>query len=398
MAYVNLPDSRLGISVASLIGTLIGIISLRIGKEINNIQSKLQISCGNINALSRLVKKVSSLNSSLISIKSRITKIQRIVTPLDVIIRIFSIALRILKLLPIPNATTTTGVTNTFSDIIHKVKEFIKQAKDDIAIIRNACNTAILLIDKILEQTSRIDLSLKSCLDNITSPDSNEAQNNLINSLGFNPEIINGSISTKDFRRLGKELFKDVKSLQEYNSSNEEQRRVFSENLGLIPKDTAKAAFVSNVDIGMLALEASQKTGLSNEESTELLTQINKISPENKNPSYSLSNLRVNLEDNTLYLQPTVGLSLVSKEEQVGLVLIEDTTRSTEEQFFYTGPDGTSYTITVISTDLSLIAPKRKAIAKDRDGVIRYSSDESFSSSTDVLIKEVQFNIDNNIF
>jgi hypothetical protein len=43
------------------------------------------------------------------------------------------------------------------------------------------------------------------------------------------------------------------------------------------------------------------------------------------------------------------------------------------------------------------IAPRRYAIAKDRRGIIVLRGDSSFSSSTDVLLDEIKFRIDNQL-
>lgn len=397
MAYVNLPDSRLGIGVASLIGTLIGIITQRIAKELTSLQSKLQRACGNITAISRLAAKISGLKRSLNSIKSTITRIQRIVNPLDRIIRIISIAIRLLKLLPIPNSITTTGVTNTFSDILHKLKEFVKQIKDDIAIIRNACDQALLLIDRILFELTRLDDILKLCLDKANSSDPN-AQDNILRQFGLDPNNVKTAVDDRNFDRLGRELFKTPRSVQDYNNLSQEEKDIFAENLGLDSKDVAKSAFCKNKDQGMSALEASQKTGLTVDETREVLESLN----ENSKPSSSsknLTELRANLEDSSLYPQePKVGLTLVTGSKEAGLFLVQQDQVKEKEIFYHTSPNGTSYEITVIETDLSFIAPKRRAIARDRSGIVRFKSDESFSSSTKVLVDEVKFNIDNNIF
>ena len=69
-----------------------------------------------------------------------------------------------------------------------------------------------------------------------------------------------------------------------------------------------------------------------------------------------------------------------------------------------TGSEGTpskdytykGYTLTiVVDPDSPKIAPKRYAIASDRQGVRRLRGDSSFSSSTQVLLDEIKFRIDN---
>lgn len=55
------------------------------------------------------------------------------------------------------------------------------------------------------------------------------------------------------------------------------------------------------------------------------------------------------------------------------------------------------YTVEVEVVDKSKVAPLRRATARDRLGIIRFTSEQSFSATTDVLISEVKFKIDNNI-
>jgi len=63
---------------------------------------------------------------------------------------------------------------------------------------------------------------------------------------------------------------------------------------------------------------------------------------------------------------------------------------------FYTGPDGTVYAITITQVPSEFTrAPRRQAIAKNDQGVKKFESDASFSSSVDVLKRQVKFRIDN---
>ena len=62
----------------------------------------------------------------------------------------------------------------------------------------------------------------------------------------------------------------------------------------------------------------------------------------------------------------------------------------------YTGPDGTVYTLEVIQVKSDFTrAPRRQAIARNIEGKIKFESSKSFSSSVDVLKREVKFRIDN---
>jgi len=64
------------------------------------------------------------------------------------------------------------------------------------------------------------------------------------------------------------------------------------------------------------------------------------------------------------------------------------------EQYF--GPDGETYAIEIVQVQSDFTrAPRRQAIAKNKEGVIKFESSKSFSSSIDVLKREVKFRIDN---
>jgi len=79
--------------------------------------------------------------------------------------------------------------------------------------------------------------------------------------------------------------------------------------------------------------------------------------------------------------------------ESTGVTFAEDsniTTPFEEENFL-------GYKIQVETVDTSKVAPLRQAVAFDRDGIKRFTSERSFSSSTEVLVKEVKFKIENNI-
>ena len=69
---------------------------------------------------------------------------------------------------------------------------------------------------------------------------------------------------------------------------------------------------------------------------------------------------------------------------------------ATVEDERYTGPDGREYIIRIIQVISEYTrAPKRQAVAETLQGVVKFKSDSSFSSSIDVLKRQVKFRIDN---
>jgi hypothetical protein len=69
----------------------------------------------------------------------------------------------------------------------------------------------------------------------------------------------------------------------------------------------------------------------------------------------------------------------------------------TESEKYTSTTTGITYDLEIIIVDESQIAPLRKAIALDSNRIIRFEGTPSFSSSTDVLLRELKFRIDNNI-
>ena len=62
----------------------------------------------------------------------------------------------------------------------------------------------------------------------------------------------------------------------------------------------------------------------------------------------------------------------------------------------YVGPDETVYTLEVVQVKSDFTrAPRRQAIARNTEGIIKFESSKSFSSSVEVLKREVKFRIDN---
>ena len=60
----------------------------------------------------------------------------------------------------------------------------------------------------------------------------------------------------------------------------------------------------------------------------------------------------------------------------------------------YTASDGTPYVFEIQITEPDNVAPRRRAVAKDSFGIIRAIGEQSFSSSTEILVRELEFQIE----
>lgn len=75
---------------------------------------------------------------------------------------------------------------------------------------------------------------------------------------------------------------------------------------------------------------------------------------------------------------------------------LRDSSVDNQSQEFFTGPDGTRYTIKIIKVESNFgRAPFSQAVAELSNGKIAFRSGESFASSPEVLKNEVKFKINN---
>lgn len=249
MPYLNIPESTLAAGASLIIAKATAELKIKVNEQLKQLEQEVTNACGNPAKLRNLSRRLSQIRKFIGSSKNRINKINKITEPLGRIATTLNIAIAVLQNLPIPNVSTTVGVTNRFSNALLRARELSKQISDSILIINTAVAGAagfISVLAAVENLCNRIDRQIKRCLE------------------------------------------EDV------------------------------------------------------------------------------------------------------PEEDITITEPDDTAN-------YTGPDGTPYRLSLELIDKTGIAPLRKAIAQDIRGIVRYQSDPSYSSSTDVLFDEVKFRIDNNI-
>ena len=129
MPYLNIPNSKLAPSISTIVGKIEGKLSSSIDNTASNIERDLKK--GIPKNISNLDRRIGKNLQQLQIVKTRLSKIKGLTAPL----RRASINLlrlvTILKALPIPGFSLTAGITTTFSDTLHLVKEFSHQLKED---------------------------------------------------------------------------------------------------------------------------------------------------------------------------------------------------------------------------------------------------------------------------
>ncbi len=351
MPYVNIPDSKLVGAIARQIGKIEGDITGNILERANTLQNKIN-SEGCPTNVSRLANQLRGLQSGLSSIDNKLTRFRRLPKKLRRPLRGLKKALKIVLSIPIPQSVPPgfglpINVTTKFADLLHLIKEFIKQISNDI--------------DGLTEIT------------------------------------VNSVTQLKSIERIFKKLSNTViicKLEQQLNQKLEDEELTFEEmvELGLISDDgTLVTSSLSrrSVDLdtyGSLSVnEISDKTGLSPDEVADQLRQGNNLDPEDTIEK-ELLDILSRLD------KKGIDLDLDDFNAESDFDVADD------DKYLHRGPNGTLYRL-AINTDPNSpsIAPRRFAVAIDPNGVEVLKGAKSFSSSVDILLDEIKFRIDNQL-
>ena len=296
MPYVNIPETGLDSSIARLIGKLKGEFTNRIQKGLQNIKQQFSSGCPSQQQLENIITQLDNLKRLGTDISDRLNRIRKLIKPLKDGATAITTTVTVLKALPIPGLALTAGVTTTFSDLLHLVKEFGTQLKTSATSIESLLDQTNILSNLVREAentTQKIETALEFCqLSNQTG-------------LELPAECINKIV----------------------NGSREEVNKCISDLNRLLDSQVGSNTLTQAVD----SIANSQNQEITNE----------------------------------------------GREA-------------------YTASNGISYEIVIkqIQSDFTK-APKRQAIALAPGGKIIATSDKSFSSSIEVLKRQVKFRIDN---
>ena len=380
MPYVNIPESKLVSTIASLVGKIQGDVIGKVIKRAGELETKFR-SEGCPTNLGRIRSQLNGLNSSIGSINGKLSKFKKLPQALKAPVGGLKAAKNIILTLPIPQAVPPgigipVSITTKYADLLHLLKEFIKQISDDIDGLTHVLDTGgpssrLQSIDRAFK---KIEVSLKACeiekaiLDKVEEGE-----------LTRNQLIRLGLIDIGRLRQLGlDELEKDEEEFTEKDTDG-----LLVSNLG--PSLLGNGCVRDNRTVSQMAKES----GLTNDEMFEKIKNTTNDQclaevEDNFNQALGTVNLALkNLEGTQLELDPFVGPT----EEELD-----------SDKFTHFGPNGEPFFLAIeTDTTESFVAPRRFAIAKDKSGVIVLKGPKSFSSSVDVLLNEIKFRIDNQL-
>lgn len=403
MPYVNIPDSFLSGTIAKLIGKIEGDVSSKIVAKANDIQVKFRTQ-GCPTDIDRLARQVDGLNSASQSIGDRLGRFRSLPSKLKPPLAGLKAAIKIILSLPIPQSVPPgfgipVNITTKYADILHLLKEFVKQIGDDVSALEFIVNSSSTQLSSVTNLLNRANVAVKSCQvekalkDKIDSGDLTQQQLKDVGLINDDEVFIFSTLGPKLMNTESGRSVSDISA--ETGLSNEEVAQIISDQ---IRQNQAGDGVGSQV--GTTGLIDTGKGGLGSSLGNAtggVGGSLNDSFLFSNDPTQALNDLL----DSLLKLQGG-GISLDLQQELRKLL---DTFQDTKPQdrvqnskFFHTGPDGTVYELKInLDPQSPPIAPRRFATATNQEGVEVFRGDKSFSSSTDILLKELKFRIDNQL-
>ena len=382
-----------------------GNLSDRISTAAAGMAGKLRE--GNLSrpATRRLRNKHQKLSSNVTKINRRVKKFNRMARALKGVITGLQVALKIVLSIPIPQAFPhvyvgppglPVNISTKYADILHKLKELIKQLKDNIVAIALITEIPNFILTFLTRQLQRMDNALMAMEVRIA----------------LEEEVLAGRLNKQELQDLG--LLDD------------DGIYIFS-RLGPIfvgddDKDTSKACNLTTFNkfelppfgrpgkydgiiekYNFVPAEISPKVPF-NEKAQ--LVKLNGLSLKWSERSlrwacYGENEALKELDSKILAINNSNIPDDIKDRIKAILDRLKDLDKQQEEspnKFLHRGPDGTLYRLYIIPDENSpSIAPRSYAIAKDPSGVTVLKGPKSFSSDIDVLIDEIKFRIDNQL-
>jgi len=397
MPYVNIPETGLGGIVSKQIGKLQGDVVGNVLKKAGGIIKQLQIDgCATPQAINRIRNKVNSLKNAINGVNGKLSKFKSIPNKLKPPVSGFKAALALILALPIPQAVPPgiglpINITTKYADLLHLLKESIKQIDELISSIEVALETpgnSLSSIDRLL---NKADINVRTCemkhsLDeSIRKGDTDEDE--LIR-LGLAKRGVNTETGEEELTYIFNDLGPRV--LSDANDTNFRGKWTFAEGQFYFKKDR------------VLYEESNWECLIDHKPRKEDYpgspTNRWRSLAENTDQliSSDLEGKLLEIENSNLDDKVTDDL-----KDLLNQLKTESSTEVTDRQLAaseFLAPNGEVYFLEIINDINSpAIAPRRFAVAKDQRDIIVFRGPKSFSSSTTVLIDTLKLSIINQL-
>lgn len=275
-------------------------------------------------------------------------------------------------------------------DAVIQLEKIIEAMETLVIINKNPNDLTINEIDRVREAFGR---EAGRPLDPLTDPtltaitDSNEVLQlvtSIIDTLG-DPD----DYSPEEIKDLETNYGIVTESLQDFDDGDGTgTKNVFTPS-------TDNEDFVNLIDIITICQTAGNFTKTDLDNINYVIESCQSLIDEILDPNF-------NTDDPATLLDPIVNILTVTELPEPPItfdppfLITDPIAGSNDSRFFHTTPDGRSYELEIILDSQSpKYAPLRFAIAKVPEGSIVLQGEKSFSASTDILLDELKFRLDN---
>lgn len=435
MPYVNIPDSKLALGIAKIVGKLQGRLANQVVKsQLDLTQQFRREGCPASGPTNRARSKQAQLSKNVSNINRRLEKFRRLAKKLTGPVKGLKAALKLIILLPIPQSVPPgfgipVGITTKFADIMHLLKEFIKQISDDIDAINAILDTPNNLTTSLTRQLANLDGAVRACeLEN-------ELRNQLESGAVDRQQLLDiGLINDSDDNGDIEEIFITSKLLPSFVGGNNiaqdgnllannttatnnndplykgkwttgiryyvKDKVLYQEKIWVCSKE-----HISNINGGKndgppgIGPWVESNIVLAGGDFGQLDSNF-ELNGDYENAIKTLENILLKLETSTIDDKVKDNVSKLLKSFNTLYTPANGSLAGTDNSgnIFYTAPNGEVYKLKIVEDRNSpKIAPRRFAVAEDKEGVVVLQGPKSFSSSTDILIEELKFRLDNQL-
>lgn len=397
MPHALLKDfkSNLVAFVTSQMGRIEAAIYRYANDKLNAIINELLRKCPPPETLNRIIKQKQSIETLANSFDQKIQKFNTIPQTLEPAIGAGKVIVEILSHLPLPSTIGTppgpaggvivsvpVGVIQAQSNLLVFTRKMVEVLEDDVVSIGDVLSSTQGIFDPLIDRLKQLDRLVDHCVNNPDAPDDQRAR--VIDPRLLDPnDLSNRNLFAGSFRRKlndGEEhtttLEQDVNEAFFGAGNNTGAGSRGGRDRGLWGVGTDY--FVDDIII--------YKT-LKYKCNTDHTSTADGIAGPPGIGQYW---------DRFLGDVGSTGLSKEDREKVYDGTGLDNNTGTSDET--YTNARNTQYTIRIENDpDSPSIAPRRRAIALDRRGVAVLKGPYSFSSSEEILKKELKFRIDNQL-
>ena len=404
MPHALLKDfkSNLVTFVASQMGRIEAAIYRYANDKLNAIINELLRKCPPPETLNRIIKQKQSIETLANSFDQKIQKFNTIPQTLEPAIGAGKVIVEILSHLPLPSTigipppyggvivSVPVGVIQAQSNLLVFTRKMVEVLEDDVVSINDVLSSTQGIFDPLIDRLKQLDRLVDHCVNNPDAPDDQRARvidprlldpNDLSNrnlfAGSFRRKLNDGEEHTTTLEQDVNEAFFGAGNNTGAGSSGGRDRGLWGVGIDYFVDDiiTYKTLkYKCNTDHTSTADGIAGPPGIGQ----------------------YWDRVLSNVDSTGLSDADSTGLSKEDRDRVYEGTGLDNNTGTSDET--YTNARNTQYTIRIENDPNSpSIAPRRRAIALDRRGVAVLKGPYSFSSSEEILKKELKFRIDNQL-